>query len=538
MSAPAQFLLTHFDRLAEAPGGIAKLRALLLRFAVWGKIAEQNPSDEPAQILSRTVDQTDLPASLPAQWKVAPLGAVVDVLDHLREPINKDERAKRVAGKKKTELFPYYGATQQQGWIDGYLFDEDLVLLGEDGVPFFEPERPKAYLVSGKCWVNNHAHVLRPRFHLPAFLGYVLNTTDYSEIVAGATRLKLNKGQMVRIPVPIPPLAEQRRIVAKVEELMGLCDALEAAQQEREAMRTRLRTSALHQLASPDSDSNPAAFVFQNLPRLTFEAEDLAHLRRSVLELAVAGKLTRQLKSDETAQKLVERMDKARKALVKPPKVSALPEELPSELPSSWTWQPLCALLSEPSQNGYSQSADESPDGVPLLRISAGTSRGDGDVEETDFKRTTLDTATKEKFALKVGDLLAVRFNGNLHFTGKVTIYRGKLRTLQIFPDKLIRLRVWNEFVLVEYVRLAMSAPVIRTAIESFCATTVGNMGISASDLVTVPIPLPPLAEQRRIVAKVDELMAVLDALEAALTTARTTSENLLAATVARLHAA
>lgn len=262
--------------------------------------------------------------------------------------------------------------------------------------------------------------------------------------------------------------------------------------------------------------SDPAHFLLSHFDRLAEAPGGIAKLRALVLHLAVQGKLGTQNPKDEPATKLVERMTKARKELAKAPKLSALPEELPSELPASWMWQPLCALLREPSQNGYSQSADENPDGVPLLRISAGTSRVDGDVEEADFKRTTLDAATKAKFALQSGDLLAVRFNGNLHFTGKVTIYRAKLGMIQIFPDKLIRLRVWNEFVVAEYLRLAMSAPVIRTAIESFCATSVGNMGISASDLVTVPIPLPPLAEQRRIVAKVEELMGLCDTLEAA----------------------
>ena len=539
-----------------------------MQLAVEGKLGTQEPKDEPASKLRDRIlaekkrliaagklgrdkewpqNEDATPAfNLPASWIFSTLAEIGSI--NPRNDADDDQDSSFVPMKLiNAELRQHHGHEVRK-WAEikkGFThFAEGDVTLAKI-TPCFENRKSSVMrgLANGIGAGTTELHVVRPVLVDADYILIFLKSPLFveagiPEMTGTAGQKRIPTSYFASSPFPLPPLAEQRRIVAKVEELMGLCDALEAAQQEREAVRTRLRTSTLHQLAAPDSDSKSAAFAFQDFPRLTAEPEDIAQFRRSVLELAAVGKLTHQLKSDETAGKLVERMNKARKALAKPPKLSALPEKLPSELPSNWTWQPLCALLSEPSQNGYSQSADESSVGVPLLRISAGTSRVDGDVEETDFKRTTLDSATEAKFALQVGDLLAVRFNGNLHFTGKVTIYRGKLGMLQIFPDKLIRLRVWTEFVATEYVRLAMSAPVIRTAIESFCATSVGNMGISASDLVTVPIPLPPLAEQRRIVAKVDELMAVLDALEATLTAARTTSERLLAAVISKLHAA
>lgn len=150
----------------------------------------------------------------------------------MREPINGTERDLRIAGKNRSELFPYYGATQQQGWIDDYIFDAELVLLGEDGVPFFDDLRSKAYLISGKTWVNNHAHVFRGILVSNAFLMHWLNTFDYTGRVAGSTRSKLNQAKAVDIPIALPPLAEQKRIVAKVDDLMALCDRL-ALQQEK-----------------------------------------------------------------------------------------------------------------------------------------------------------------------------------------------------------------------------------------------------------------------------------------------------------------
>src|SRR5438128_1786576 len=89
------------------------------------------------------------------EWPRRPLGEVVDILDSRRIPVNSKERAKRVGD------VPYYGATGQVGWIDDYIFNEELVLLGEDGAPFLDQTKPKAYLIRGRSWVNNHAHVLR-----------------------------------------------------------------------------------------------------------------------------------------------------------------------------------------------------------------------------------------------------------------------------------------------------------------------------------------------------------------------------------------
>lgn len=92
---------------------------------------------------------------LPENWVAITLEDVAEVHDNLREPVNSSERSKR-AGP-----YPYFGATGRVGWIDDYRQDGEYVLLGEDGAPFFDPTKDKAYLVSGKCWVNNHAHVLK-----------------------------------------------------------------------------------------------------------------------------------------------------------------------------------------------------------------------------------------------------------------------------------------------------------------------------------------------------------------------------------------
>jgi type I restriction enzyme S subunit len=143
----------------------------------------------------------------------------VDILDNRRIPINAEQREVRMGGKSASQLYPYYGATGQVGWIDNYLFDEELVLLGEDGAPFLEPIKDKAYIIKGKSWVNNHAHVLKSLIAITSnsFLCHYLNIFDYNGYVTGTTRFKLNQSPMRKIPIPLPPLPEQHRIVAKIE---------------------------------------------------------------------------------------------------------------------------------------------------------------------------------------------------------------------------------------------------------------------------------------------------------------------------------
>jgi type I restriction enzyme S subunit len=153
------------------------------------------------------------------ELQVLPLGVLCDVLDHKRKPITKRDRE---AGE-----YPYYGATGVLDHVAGYLFDEPLVLVGEDGAKWGSGENT-AFAVEGRVWVNNHAHVLRPHRDklLDRWLIYHLNHSDLTAFVSGLTVPKLNQGSLREIPVPVPPLPEQQRIVALLDEAFaGLATA-------------------------------------------------------------------------------------------------------------------------------------------------------------------------------------------------------------------------------------------------------------------------------------------------------------------------
>jgi type I restriction enzyme, S subunit len=144
-------------------------------------------------------------------WESKPLGELCDVLDNQRRPVTKKDRR---AGE-----YPYYGATGIVDYVDQFIFDEPLVLVGEDGAKW-ESGEETAFSVAGPCWVNNHAHVLRPdrRNLLDDWLVYYLVREDLSAFVSGLTVPKLTQGNLREIPIPVPPISEQRRIVAILDK--------------------------------------------------------------------------------------------------------------------------------------------------------------------------------------------------------------------------------------------------------------------------------------------------------------------------------
>ena len=152
-------------------------------------------------------------------WTTVPLGELCDVLDNKRKPITKRDR--------ETGEYPYYGATGIKDYVSGYIFDEPLVLVGEDGAKWASGDQT-AFAIEGKCWVNNHAHVLRPHRTrlIDNWLIHFFFYSDLSEFVSGLTVPKLNQGNLREILIPLPPLAEQQRIVGLLDEAFeGLATA-------------------------------------------------------------------------------------------------------------------------------------------------------------------------------------------------------------------------------------------------------------------------------------------------------------------------
>lgn len=180
-----------------------------------------------------------LPLPPHGPWPWVRLDAAAEFLDSRRRPVSASERAARTRGLPHADLVPYYGANGQSGWIDEHIFDEPLVLLAEDGGAFGSSNTPIAYRIDGKAWVNNHAHVLRPKRDVDVdFLGYALSIRpDVGDVISGSTRGKLNRSVAGAIPVPLPPVDRQLRVAADLRERLAAVDAIEASiRAEREAI--------------------------------------------------------------------------------------------------------------------------------------------------------------------------------------------------------------------------------------------------------------------------------------------------------------
>lgn len=154
--------------------------------------------------------------------KLVFLEDVCDILDSQRVPVTSKNRNKGI--------YPYYGANGVQDYVDDYIFDDELVLLAEDGGNFGSTEKPIAYRTSGKCWVNNHAHVLKAKECIDVdYLCYSLMFYNVSSIVNGATRQKLNQSMMRKMIIPLPEMNEQHIIVSKLDKVTNaikLCNTI------------------------------------------------------------------------------------------------------------------------------------------------------------------------------------------------------------------------------------------------------------------------------------------------------------------------
>ena len=178
-----------------------------------------------------------------AGWEVKTLGEVCDILDNQRKPITKRDR---IAGK-----YPYYGATGILDYVEDYIFDEKLVLVGEDGAKWASGENT-AFSVEGKVWVNNHAHVIRPHRNivLDNWLIYFLNHSDLTEFVSGLTVPKLNQANLRGIQIPFPKLPEQQRIVAILDKAFASIATAKANTEQNLKNARALFDSYLHEVFS------------------------------------------------------------------------------------------------------------------------------------------------------------------------------------------------------------------------------------------------------------------------------------------------
>lgn len=186
---------------------------------------------------------------IPKNWKVVQLKYCTDCLDSERIPID--------ASLRKSGIYPYWGAGRIMDYVDNYIFDEKLVLLGEDGAPFFDDFRPVSHLIDGKVWVNNHIHVLRTKDNIvDSYLVHSLNSVDYHEYINGSILNKLTQGNMNRIKVPFPSITEQQAIADYLDEKCLKIDEIIAESKASIDEYKELKQSVIFEAVTKGLDKN------------------------------------------------------------------------------------------------------------------------------------------------------------------------------------------------------------------------------------------------------------------------------------------
>jgi type I restriction enzyme S subunit len=553
----AERLLALYKRVAEAPDAIARLRRFILDLAVRGKLVPQDPQDEPAsELLKRIAKEKarlvkageiripktvpllfEAPYPIPPNWQWSKLSEI-----GILNPRNTAADLLETSFVPMPMIAADYGLAHQhevRPWGEikkGYThFAEGDVGLAKI-TPCFENGKSAVFrnLTGGIGAGTTELHIVRPLFADQDYILLFLKSPHF--IQTGIPKMTGTAGQkrvpteyFAYSPFPLPPLAEQHRIVAKVDELMALCDQLEAARQEREARRDRLAAASLARLNAPDPETfqSDARFTLEALPALTTRPNQIKQLRQTILNLAVRGKLVPQDPNDEPAATLSERLAKkfakepigigrGRRSEI----VAGLIEKAPYLVPSGWLWVRMGDLGETNIGLTYSP-VEISSAGIPVLRsnnIQAGK------IHLSDLVRVT--SKPKPSAMVSEGDLLICARNGSRSLVGKAAIIERLSEPMAFGAFMAIFRSPVNR-----YLHLFLSSPVFRQVIDEVNTNTINQ--ITQANLRSTLISLPPLAEQHRIVAKVDELMALCDRLEASLTTSDQTRTRLLEATLA-----
>ena len=543
----ADRLLANFDTLVDTPGAVPRLRRFILDLAVRGKLVPQDPNDEPAlALLSRIASEkrrladageirrqkprweassrVDMPFSLPAGWawsRVAKIGVL-----NPRNSAPDDSQASFVPMAMIASEYGVPHRHEVRRWAEiksGYTHFAE----GDVGVakitPCFENGKSTIFgnLAGGMGSGTTELHVVRPLFVDPRYVILFFKSSYFIE--PGIPKMTGTAGQKrvpatywANAPFPLPPLAEQHRIVAKVDELMSLCDRLLAEIVEREATRRRYAIASLARLEVSERDPVPVhtASAIDNLRAITTRSDHIENLRRTITNLAVSGKLVPQCASEGDGASLLSEIGSARSQRIQD-QLRYRKGQLQGrseghgttdlDLPINWAEVRLGQAVDLVNGRAFKPS-DWTQSGLPIDRIqnlnnpAANFNRYDGDV--------------RSKFLIDNGDFL-ISWSGTPGTSFGAHIWQGGPAILNqhIFKAVLVA-----EAFEPQFLKLAINSRM--TDLIKQAHGGVGLQHITKPKLQSIFLALPPLAEQRRIVARLDEMITLCDRLEAHLVAA------------------
>ena len=449
-----------------------KLRQKILDLAIRGKLVPQDPNDEPASVLlerikaekerlikegnnkrskksAKTSDTPHYEQMLPNGWCFTDIGELLINRDGERKPVSSAIRSKQT-----NKIYDYYGAAGVIDKVDSYLFDERLLLVGEDGANLLSRSKNNAFFADGKYWVNNHAHVLdATNKKILDFVAIVINSMKLDDYITGSAQPKLSKDNLNKIPISLPPLAEQERITAEIERWFALIDQIEQGKSDLQAT--------------------------------------IKQAKSKILDLAIHGKLVPQDPNDEPAIELLKRIN---------------PDFTPCDnghYPNGWQQTILGELFYHNTGKALNSSNKEGVMRNYLTTSNVYWNKFDFTViKQMPFKESELDKCTVTK-----GDLLVCE-GGDI---GRSAIWNYDYDIC--IQNHIHRLRPKIDLcVLFYYYALAYLKEN-----NLIGGKGIGLLGLSSNALHKIELPLPPLTEQQRIVQKIEELFSVLDNIQKAL---------------------
>ena len=502
------------------------LREKVLDLAIRGKLVPQDPNDEPASVLLERIRaqkqqmvkdgklkakdikddsiifvgednlhyekfangtikciEDEIPFELPEGWAWVRFGTFTINRDSERKPVSSSSR------KNVEKKYDYYGASGKIDKIDNYLFDEKLLLIGEDGANLVTRNKPIAFFADGQYWVNNHAHCIDStdkRFL--NYLCYFINAIDLEPYVTGSAQPKMNQENMNSILISLPPFDEQLRILNQVDSFYELISGLENDQQSLSdiiglAKNRILDLAICGKLVPQNPDDEPASVM---LERIRIEKE----------ELIKAGKIKR----DKKESVIFKGEDNSYYEKFDDGEIKCIDEDVPFELPESWCWCRLGTLFAH--NTGKALNSSDSA-GTLMTYITTSNLYWDrfelDSLKEMPFTESEIDKCTVTK-----GDLLVCE-GGDIGRSA-IWMYNEDIR----IQNHIHRLRPYislsNRFY---YYVLFMWKQTGRIGGQG-----IGLQGFSSKALHNLIVPLPPLSEQLHIVAYVDELNQKLSDIE------------------------
>ncbi|WP_088225728.1 restriction endonuclease subunit S [Desulfosporosinus sp. FKB] len=491
------------------------LRNAVLQLAVQGKLVPQNPDDEPAiKLLTKirnqkeqlikegkvrkgkalpTITDDEKPFEIPDSWEMVRIGEIINLIGgyafkstyfsdegiRVLRISDFDEKLLKVDNMKK---YPYSKKLEQ------YRVQENDIVIAMTGGTVGKTLKIKS-LEYNDIYLNQRVGRIRSLLPNKEHINYLFNIISsqyiktYIKGNVNSTNDNISNELILNTIVPLPPLAEQQRINSKIEEILPKIDEYEKLEQE------------LSLLEGSFSDN----------------------LKKSILQYAVQGKLVQQDSNDVPASVLLGKIKAEKEQLIKEGKIKkekekALPDitddEKPFELPKGWEWVRLGGIIKEKPRNGYSPKAVEKVTKVKNLTLTATTS---GKFKPDCFKYIDETISDESYLWLEPGDILIQRSN-SLDYVGTSCIYTGQPKTY-IYPDLMMKIQLF-ECIQLQYIQFVLSSSTVREYYRSSASGTSESMPkINQSIVNNTLVPLPPIAEQQRIVDKVEKLMSLCDML-------------------------